>query len=276
MPALGQSEVQSKLVLSKLLSTLRRPSSSCHEFLFGSTASTFKIISPEKIVAIVPHHSSTSKIAVVDPRGRTESPTPFFVDNDPRIPEEMSYKAGYVNPVRPPTNFHSALLWGIAIADTRVPGYEAAKVRIASMKLSCRIDGNDVVLNDDAGKVRGGLYRRHPWFGTDRHEDMPMCYDEKDHATVLRVGSRTDRVWHFWSASPRASLPAGKLEGCIAKARVRISPGALLQMGMDYWRFATVPYGAGGNNHEAGASNCYFPSSEWQEATFTDFGGVRF
>jgi hypothetical protein len=71
-------------------------------------------------------------------------------------------------------------------------------------------------------------------------------------------------------------LPAGKLEGCIVKARVKISSGALLQMGMDYWLNSNVPYGAGGNNHEAGASNWYFPSSEWQEATFTDMNGPQF
>jgi hypothetical protein len=243
---------------------------------FGSTASTFKIISARKIIAIVPHRIFTSKIAVVGPRGRAESSTPFFIDNDPRIPEEVSYKARYVNPVPPPADFHSALLWGIAIADTRVAGYDAAEVRIASTKLTCRIDGKDVVLNDDAGKVRGGLYRSKPWFGTDRHEDMPMIYDQEDHATVLRIGSRTDRVWHFWSASSRASLPTGKLEGCTVTARVKISSGALLQMGMDYWRSATVSYGAGGNNHEAGASNWYFPSPEWQEATFTDAGRMQF
>ena len=57
---------------------------------------------------------------------------------------------------------------------------------------------------------------------------------------------------------------------------MRISPGALLQMGMDYWRDATVPWaGSDGNNHEAGASNWYLPSAEWQEATFTDIGGPR-
>jgi hypothetical protein len=39
---------------------------------------------------------------------------------------------------------------------------------------------------------------------------------------------------------------------------------------MDYWRNATVGYGAGGNNHEAGASDWYFPASDWQEVTFTD------
>jgi hypothetical protein len=189
---------------------------------------------------------------------------------DSRIPSEVKFSAGYVNPVPRPPDFKSALLWGIAIADTRVPGYESAVVEIASTQLSCRVDGKDVVLNDDGPNVRGGLYQRHPWFATDQHEPMPLAYSETHNAVVLGVGQRDDRIWHFWSPSPRATLPSGKLEGCTVKARVRISPGALLQVGMDYWRSPTVPYGAGGNNHEAGASNWYFPSPEWQEAVFTD------
>jgi hypothetical protein len=190
---------------------------------------------------------------------------------DPRIPSEVKFVAGYVNPVPRPPDFKSALLWGIAIADTRVSGYESAVVEIASTQLSCRVDGKDIVLNDDRGSERGGLYQRYPWFATDQHEPMPLTYSGKPNdAVVLKVGQRVDRVWHFWSSSPRANVPSGKLEGCTVKARVRISRGALLQMGMDYWRSSTVPYGAGGNNHEAGASDWYFPSPEWQEAVFTD------
>jgi len=133
------------------------------------------------------------------------------------------------------------------------------------------------VLNDDLGRVAGGLYIRHPWFGGhDYHEPMPSTYDEAEHATMIRVGERTDRVWHFWSPSPRATLPPGELEGCTVKARLKISSGALLQIGFDYWRNATIGYGSGGNNHEAGVSNWYFPSSQWQEATFTDIGGPQF
>lgn len=192
---------------------------------------------------------------------------------DPRIPAEVKYKAGYVNPVSAPAGFNSAMLWGIAIADTRVAGYESAGVEIGWTQLSCRVNGKDIVLNDDHGRVRGGLYRRIPWFGTDVHEPLPMESNLADHSALLRVGQRPDRVWHFWAASPRATLPPGKLEGCTVKARVKISTGALLQMGMDYWRSATVPYGSSGNNHEAGASNWYFPSAQWQEATFTDIGG---
>jgi len=74
----------------------------------------------------------------------------------------------------------------------------------------------------------------------------------------------------FWAASPRAAIPPGKLEGCTVKVRARISHGALLQVGFDYWRDSIVGYGAGANNHEAGASEWYLPSVQWQEAEFTD------
>jgi hypothetical protein len=46
-------------------------------------------------------------------------------------------------------------------------------------------------------------------------------------------------------------------------------------MGMDYWRNPTIVYGSG-DSHEAGASDWYFPSGSWQEAEFTDIGGVKF
>jgi hypothetical protein len=242
----------------------------------GATSSTFSLVSPEELIAFIPHKSGTSAITVVSPVGHAASPFAFVVTNDPRVPEEASYKAGYVNPVRPPDDFKSALLWGIAIADTRMTGYDSAKIEIASTQLTCHADGKNVILNDDLGAVRGGLYRRDPWFATDQHDPMPMAHDAANHAVVLPVGQRSDRVWHFWSASPRAALPGKALEGCTVKARVRISPGALLQMGMDYWRTPTVAYGLGGNNHEAGASNWYFPSEQWQEATFTDIGGPQF
>jgi IPT/TIG domain len=242
----------------------------------GSSSSVFQIVSGEELITLIPQKSVTSTITVVTPRGRGASPFAFVVSNDPRVPEEVSYKAGYVNPVAPPIDFKSAMLWGIAIADIRVPGHESAQVEIAATRLTCRVDGKDVLLNNDTGNVRGGLYRRQPWFGTDQHDAMPMSHDVENHATVLQVGLRADRVWHFWSASPRAAFPSGNLEGCTVTARVKISQGALLQMGMDYWRSTTVAYGLGGNNHEAGASNWYFPSDQWQEAVFTDVGGPQF
>ena len=189
---------------------------------------------------------------------------------DSRVPPEVKFKSGYVNPVAKPADFTSAMLWGIAIADTRVTGFEKAQVAIAATRLSCRVDGKDVVLNDDPGNVRGGLYRRHPWFGTDEHTSIPLAYSDDHSVVILKVGARPDRVWHFWAASPRMTLPAGHLEGCTVIVRAQISAGALLQVGMDYWRNSTIGYGPGGNNHEAGASDWYFASHDWQEAKFTD------
>jgi hypothetical protein len=199
---------------------------------------------------------------------------------DPRIPNEVRWKAGYVNPIPPPREFTSALLWGIVIADTRVSGYQSATVKIAWTRLSCTVDGKSVLLNDDQGSVGGGLYLRRPWFSNDYHEPMPFGgagTEDSQKSVVLCVGLRADRAWHFWSASPRAKLPAGKIEGCTVTARVKISPGALLQMGMDYWRSPTALWaGSGVNNHEAGASNWYFPAAAWQEVSFTDVGRPRF
>ena len=193
----------------------------------------------------------------------------------PGIPDEVKYKKGYVNSLGRPVDFHAVMLWGIAIADTRVPGYESAVVEVANLRLSCRVDGKDILLIDDSGRLRGGLYQRIPWFQGNRPETMQTLDDAVSKAVTLPVGTRGDRIWHFWSASPRPALPAGKLAGCTVRARVKVSSGALLQMGMDYWRDATAPFGDGGNNHEAGASDWYLPSEEWQEAVFSDIADGR-
>jgi len=242
---------------------------------FGPSQATFKTISSEKLIAIVPQRTPTSLITVISPHGHASSPFPFAVLTDPRIPDEVKFRAGYINADPRPPDFKSVLLWGIAIADSRVADYENATVEVTWTQLTCRANGKDFVLNDDTGNVRGGLYRRNPWFGINDHETMPLDYDRANSTVVLRVGRRADKVWHFWSVSPRATLPPGKPEGCTVKARLRISPGALVQMGMDYWKDSTGEF-APGNSHEAGCSNWYFPSEGWQEAEFTDIGGPRF
>jgi len=244
---------------------------------FGDATAQFRALSPQQLVAIVPHRSKTSIITLTSSAGSAASSFTFTVLNDPRVPDEVSYKAGYVNSAPKPENFTSVRLWGIAIADARVADYQSAQVEVAWTQLSCRVNGMDVILNDDTGRVSGGLYLRNPWFGGhDFHEMMPVMFDASNRAVILRMGQHPDRVWHFWSPSPRASLPRGILGGCTAKARVRISQGGLLQLGFDYWRSPSVPYGPGGNNQEAGASDWYLPSGQWQEAVFTDIGGPQF
>jgi len=128
--------------------------------LLGTSSAAFSLISPETLVTLIPHKSITSTITVVTPQGRASSPSAFVIANDPRVPDEVSYKTGYVNAVAPPRDFKSALLWRIAIVDTRVSGHESAEVEIASTQLICRVDGKDVIVNDDKGNVRGELYHR--------------------------------------------------------------------------------------------------------------------
>jgi hypothetical protein len=242
---------------------------------FGKSQAVFKQLSGEEVIAIVPPRTDSSVIVVTTSHGQALSPFPFAVLKDPRIPDEAKFRAGYVNSEPRPPNFSSVLLWGIAIADARAVGHEVATVEISWTQLSCRTDGRDFVLNEDRGQVRGGLFRRNPWFGINDHQPMPLDYDRAHGSVILHVGRRPDKAWHFWSASPRANLPHGNLEGCTVKAHLRISPGALVQMGMDYWKNSTIEY-APGNSHEAGASNWYFPSESWQEAVFTDIGEPQF
>jgi hypothetical protein len=122
--------------------------------LLGTSSAAFSLISPE---TLIPHKSITSTITVVTPQGRASRPFAFVIANDPRVPDEVSYKTGCVNAVAPPRDFKSALLWGIAIVVTRVPGPESAEMEIASTQLICRVDGKGVILNDNQGNVRGGL-----------------------------------------------------------------------------------------------------------------------
>ena len=70
--------------------------------LLGASSAYFSIISPETLVTLIPHKSITSTITVVTPQGRASSPFAFVISNDPRVPNEVSYKAGYVNAVAPP------------------------------------------------------------------------------------------------------------------------------------------------------------------------------
>ena len=245
--------------------------------LFGKIPALFRVDSESLVTALVPLHAPSCPLTIVTTEQRLSTPD-FFVKNDPRIPDEVRYKTGYVNILPRPQNFRVVLLWGIAIAgnpDTDQPAQNNAKVEIAWTTLSCRIDGRDLMLSHDIGKIRGGLYLRNPWFHDNSHEHMPLDTapnnDSHGPVALLNIKKRPDRIWHFWSYSGRANPPAGELEGCRASARVRISGGALLQLGMDYWRDQTslwAPHSQ--NNHEAGVSHWYFPSPDWQEVVFTD------
>jgi IPT/TIG domain len=63
------------------------------KILFGATPAVFEAASSHKLIAIVPHRVASSIVTVVTPQGQGRSPFAFVVSNDPRIPDEVSYKA---------------------------------------------------------------------------------------------------------------------------------------------------------------------------------------
>lgn len=62
------------------------------EVRFGGSQAVFAAVSSQKLVAIVPHQVPTSSFTVTTPQGRS-SPFRFVVSKDPRIPDEVSYRA---------------------------------------------------------------------------------------------------------------------------------------------------------------------------------------
>ena len=94
---------------------------------FGETSAVFEVVSSSKLIAIVPHRVSTSMVNVISPGGRSNGRFAFVVLNDPRIPDEVSYKGGVCECCTP-----AGGLWlGAAVGDCDC-GYAGAGVRIRS------------------------------------------------------------------------------------------------------------------------------------------------
>jgi hypothetical protein len=96
------------------------------------------------------------------------------------------------------------MLWEIAIADNRIPGYQHVQVEIDRTQPSRRLDGKDVALNDDRANVRGGLYRRYPWFGTDTHDPIPLAYSKNTAPSFCALARA--RIASGISGAPRPAL----------------------------------------------------------------------
>ena len=178
---------------------------------------------------------------MITPQGPSSSSFAFVVSNDPRIPDALSYKAGYVNPTPPAANFGSARLWGIAIADARAPGHESAQVEVAWTRLSCRVDGREIVLNEHGGQ--GVEHSTCASLGLARTRTIPCRLLMIRQIRRLCYASDCVRIGHFISGVHARALPLGRLDRCTVRARVRISAGAWLQVGMDDWCSPTIRTG---------------------------------
>ena len=97
---------------------------------FGNVSALFRIVSDSTIFALVPMHAPSGPITLIGREGRAKTSEPFIVRNDPRVPDEVRYKTGYVTVLERPPEFHFALLWGAAIADTRLPSHEIGRAHV--------------------------------------------------------------------------------------------------------------------------------------------------
>ena len=149
---------------------------------------------------------------------------PCLAQTAPRVPDEVRCKSGYINPIPKPPDFTSAMLWGIAIADIRIPGYGHGHVEIAAPNSSAASTAKTLSSTTTTPPSAEATAFSPPLVRHRAHDPLPLAYSKDRKAVILRVGENPDRVWHFWSASPRAALPPGHLlQGCTVTAVSKIS-----------------------------------------------------
>lgn len=107
----------------------------------------------------------------------------------------------------------------------------------------------------------GGLYSKYPtWFKVDTHVPMPATVEAGN--LVFYPHTVSDSIWHWWT--DRALLPATS-NHIVLIAKVRISGGACVQMGVDWWKTMDAQWcGLDQCNTEVMCSRWYFASPGWQ------------
>lgn len=194
----------------------------------------------------------------------------------PFAPVEAASPLEYYRHPTPPSGFMAATGWMQAI-DIQGQGTPST-VEVDWMRLHATANNTDMILLGDTFDSRNplmewyGLYNRNPWYAGDWLGSMP--FSVQNSALILEPSLYPDRIFHWWNTSPtqnitRALIPAGTTQVWF-EARVRITGGAGVQVGIDYWKDLTAPYaGLNVNNTEAGASDWYGNSSaDWQLIKF--------
>lgn len=178
-------------------------------------------------------------------------------------PIESPWPHGHDGPLTPPAGFLATVGWLQALDDTGVSGQSL--VEVDWMRLHAVVNGVDRVLAvEEFDRVTTnmtyyGLYRRNPWFAGDKIGSMP--YTLSSGAMVIEPSARPDMVYHWWT--DRALVPSGTTRVWF-EARIRITGGAHVQGGIDYWRDLNVGWaGTNVNNTEGGVSEWECQPGQW-------------
>lgn len=198
--------------------------------------------------------------------------TAVLVPTAPAIsyaPAESPHKTAYYRYSIPPSGFTAVICWMQAIDILGMSSPD--KVEVDWLRTHATVNGIDTILLEDTfdGHTSAmdsyGLYSRNPWFAGDRLAAMPFSIQSS--TLIMEPSLNPNHVFHWWNTS-RSSIPSGTSR-VWCEARVRITGGAGVQVGIDYWKDLTAPYaGFDVNNTEAGVSDWHGNNTaEWQIIT---------
>jgi len=190
-------------------------------------------------------------------------------DKAPYAPKESVHQNGYYDKPTPPSGFTAGVGWMQAI-DINGKG-TLSKVEVDWMRLHAIIGNKDTILFEDTFDYETeamhwyGLYSRNPWFAGDRLDFMPFTVENG--FLILEPNTIPNRVFHWWNTS-RSIIPSIATRVWF-ESKVRITGGAGVQAGFDYWKDLTAPpAGYNVNNIEAGVSDWFGNSTtDWQIIT---------
>jgi hypothetical protein len=187
----------------------------------------------------------------------------------PFAPTESPHKSAYLRYSTQPPGFNAVVGWMQAI-DIKGTGI-SSKVEVDWLRVHATVNSMDTILLEETFDIHTsamdsfGLYNRNPWFDGDKLALMPFTIQSS--TLTLNPSLNSNRVFHWWNTS-RSLIPSGTSRIWL-EARVRITGGAGVQAGIDYWKDLTISYaGIDVNNTEAGASDWFGNSTtEWQIIT---------
>lgn len=187
-------------------------------------------------------------------------------NNSIYAPSESPHKIAYFRYEVPPSGFTAVLGWMQAI-DIEGNGLHC-KVEVDWMRIHAVVYDIDIILYEDTfdnhipAMDYFGLYNRNPWFDGDRLADMPFTIENGN--LVVEPSLHPQRVFHWWNTS--RSLVLEGTSWIWFEARIRVTGGAGVQAGIDYWKDLDAPYaGPEVNNTEAGVSDWFGNSTDdWQ------------
>jgi hypothetical protein len=180
-------------------------------------------------------------------------------------PAESVHKTAYYRYPTPPSGFTAIVGWmqAIDILGTGSP----STVEVDWMRVHVTVNGMDTILFEDTFDSSTpdmdwyGLYSRNPWFAGDRLAVMPFSLQNS--TLFMEPSLHPNRIFHWWSTS-RSLIPANASRVWF-EARVRITGGAGVQAGIDYWKDLTASDDIDESNTEGGASDWYGNSTnDWQ------------